>query len=200
MQTGPIVAPARCRRGQHILIGTHLRLQTPTIGDHHIMYAAASDSQAQRWLGWPPEFVVAPDDIDRLLALEPGDGQCVRNPPQHWLLAIDQSSGMVAGGIALDRRSREVGGFLAPAFRGQGLGCELFAAIATLAHEHLGIASIRAGTESANAASVGALLAAGFSPAHGPDLHQLPDGRQVPSTWFQHNAGHTARCRPSRLL
>jgi RimJ/RimL family protein N-acetyltransferase len=108
---------------------------------------------------------------------------------------VDRASGLAAGGAALAPWSLEVGGWLAPGFRGRGLGAELFAAIAQFGHDHLGLAMVLAGVEPANVACVAALLAAGFEPAQGPQTHYLPDGRVIPARWFRHDTGKAARCR-----
>jgi RimJ/RimL family protein N-acetyltransferase len=112
-----------------------------------------------------------------------------------WLLAVDRASGLAAGGAALERASLEVGGWLAPRFRGRGLGAELFVAIAQFGHDHLGISTLRAGTEPTNTACVAVLLAAGFKPAPGPQTHRLPDGRVVPSRWFCHETARGGQCQ-----
>ena len=61
-------------------------------------------------------------------------------------------------------------------------------------HDHLGITSLRAGTDPANVACVAALQAAGFMPAPGPEAHRLPDGRRDPACWFEHITDQPARC------
>jgi hypothetical protein len=43
-------------------------------------------------------------------------------------------------------------------------------------------------------ACVNALLAAGFGPTTGPELHHLPDGRRIPACWFVHQADNPTRC------
>ena len=187
-------ASQACRRGHHVLLTAHLRLQTPTTGDVPILCATASDPEAQRWLGWPARQVVAGPYRDRLLAMEPGQGRVRSRRLDHWLLAVDRASGLPAGGVALDAVSLEVGGWLAPGFRAHGLGAELFAGIAQFGHDHLGIAMVRAGTEQANMACVAALQAAGFEPAEGPATHRLPDGRIIRARWFRHDAQQATRC------
>lgn len=195
-RAGPV--PRACRRDVHILVTANLRLHTPTRRDRAIMQAAGSDPEAQRWLGWTAGALVPEPLRDRLLAMEPGRGPRQPIDPDHWLAAVDRASGLVAGAACLGAGSLEVGGWLAPGFRGRGLGAELFAAIAQFGHHHLGITTVRAGAEPANMACVAALLAAGFEPAQGPQTHHLPDGRIVPSRWFRHNTGQPARCRGRR--
>lgn len=193
-RAGP--APKTCRRDDHIVLTVNLRLHTPTVRDRAIMQAAASDPEAQRWLGWPARVLVPEPRRDGLLAMKPGRGRRQSLNLDHWwLAAVDRASGLVAGGAGLGAVSLEVGGWLAPGFRGRGLGAELFAAIAQFGHDHLGLTTVRAGTEPANVACVAALLAAGFEPAQGPQTHHLPDGRVVPSCWFRHDAGQPARCQ-----
>ena len=187
-------APQTCRRGYHVLLTAQLRLQTPTRRDLAIMRAAASDPEAQRWLGWPGNQLIPEPERDRLLAMEPRHGRGRPGYLDHWLLAVDRGSGLAAGAAALDVDRLEAGGWLAPAFRGHGLGAELFAAIARFGHDHLGVTRVRAGTEPANVACVAALLAAGFGPAQGPQVHHLPNGRAVPARWFQHDSGPSSRC------
>jgi RimJ/RimL family protein N-acetyltransferase len=188
-------APQTCRRGHHVLVSAKLRLQTPTRRDMTIMRAAASDPEAQRWLGWPARLLVPEPDRARLLAMEPGQGRGAGGYLDLVLCAVDRASGLVAGGAALDAHSLEAGGWLAPAFRGHGLGRELFAAIAQFGHDHRGMARVTAGTEPANAACVAALLAAEFEPDQGPQVQYLQDGRAVPARWFRHDTGPPSRCR-----
>jgi RimJ/RimL family protein N-acetyltransferase len=188
-------ASRACRRGHHVLLTDHLRLQTATDRDEVIMRAAASDPQAQRWLGWSARFLIPEHERDLLLALEPGCGLGRPGGRNHFLLAVDRAGGLAAGGAVLDARSLEVGGWLAPKFRARGLGAELFAAMAQFGHEHLGITTVRAAAEPANVASVGALLAAGFQPSQGPQTYRLPDGRIIPARWFSHDTEQPARCR-----
>jgi RimJ/RimL family protein N-acetyltransferase len=187
--------PDTCRRGHHVVLTTSLRLQTPTRRDVAIMCAAASDPEAQRWLGWPNRALVPERDRDRLLAMEPGQGLGAFGYLDLWLCAVDRASGLVAGGAALDASSLEAGGWLAPAFRGRGLGKELFGAVAQLGHLHLGMAKVAAGTDPANAACVAALLAAGFEPGQGPPVHRLQGGRTVAARWFRHDTEEPSRCR-----
>jgi RimJ/RimL family protein N-acetyltransferase len=187
----------RCRRGRHVLLMPGLRLQTPTIWDSSIMMAAASDPQAQRWLGWRHQDLVPESNRERLLANQPGRGTILLESSMarsRWLVAVNPEDGQLAGALACNLDTGEIGGWLAPGFRGRGLGSSLFAAAAEFGHHHLGIASIRAGADVGHIACIAALTSAGFIPGSGPSTHTLPSGRVIPSRWFRHEAA-ASRCR-----
>jgi RimJ/RimL family protein N-acetyltransferase len=155
--------------------------------------AAASDDQAQRWLGWRPEQLIAEQHRAALLARRPGTGTRWASDP--WLLiAIDRASGRLAGAASVNQE-HQIGGWLGQQFRDHGLGRELFLGIATFAHHHLGMATVRAGVEPANTASVSALTSAGFVTTSGPTTHRLPDSRTVPAQWFRHDTEHPTACQ-----
>lgn len=187
---------AGCSGGHHVLRTRSLRLQSPTERDLKMMMVAACDPEAQRWLGWSGKRIVAEADRERLLTLRPGEGRrLTRTPESQWYLAvIEWATGRLAGAVGCEPDGRELGGWLAPHFRGRGLGSEMFAGAAMFAHQHLGVASVVAGTEVSNAACIAALMSAGFSPADGPQTHRLPDGREVPTRWLRHDTDQPARC------
>jgi RimJ/RimL family protein N-acetyltransferase len=188
--------PAQCGRECHVLHMPGLRLQTPTKQDARIMLAAASDPQAQRWLGWTGPAVIPQWELEHQLARTAGRGRAFPRVlgPGRYLVAIDPAPGRVAGAFAVDGNTGEVGGWLAPRYRGRGLGSGLFAGAAEFAHQHLGIPSVTAGTEISNAACIAALASAGFIPAAGPDTQTLPDGRVVPVRWFRHESAYPTVC------
>jgi RimJ/RimL family protein N-acetyltransferase len=161
------------------------------------MLAAASDPQAQRWLGWRTQDLVPERHRERLLASKLGRGRPLAQlcAGSEWLVAVDPDGGRLAGAIGCDLDTGEIGGYLAPEFRGRGLGVSLFVGAAQLAHQHLGIASVTAGAELGNAACIAALESAGFIPARGTSPHTLPNGRKIPSLWFRHEASRAIRCR-----
>lgn len=188
--------PAQCGRECHVLHMPGLRLQTPTKQDARIMLAGGSDPQAQRWLGWTGPAVIPQWDLEHQLARTAGRGRAFPRVlgPGRYLVAIDPAAGRVAGAFAVDGDTGEVGGWLAPRYRGRGLGSGLFAGAAEFAHQHLGIPSVTAGTEISNTACIAALASAGFIPAAGPDTQTLPDGRVVPVRWFRHESAHPTVC------
>ncbi|MFF4421084.1 GNAT family N-acetyltransferase [Streptomyces sp. NPDC001549] len=157
--------------------------------------AAGADADVQRWFGWIPDSIVTPETAAHLLGIHDGNrAERLRAFPKavrreliqpvvlpgptegQGLLAVDPATGLVAGMSSLTPDDDGVIGiWLAPAFRGRGLGTELVAATARFGHEHLGLASVRAGTETSNHRCRGALSAAGFVPYDGPALHTLPE-------------------------
>jgi RimJ/RimL family protein N-acetyltransferase len=189
----PIVT---CWRGHHVVRMEHLRLQSPVRSDTAIMRAAASDPEAQRWLGWYKEDVIRDSRRDSLLARQPGRGRApAASTTWLWnLIAVDEATGLLAGAVGGNRKNGELGGYLAPRFRGRHLGTELFAGAVQFAHYHLGEEHVYAATEPANTAAVRALLSAGFTPIDGPEVHGLLDGRVVPARWFQHATGQPTQC------
>jgi RimJ/RimL family protein N-acetyltransferase len=187
----------RCRGGRHVLDMPGLRLQSPAVGDRNGALAGASDPEAQRWLEWPGELLVPAARRERFLSVRPGTGRLVPSrvaPGFISLVAIDPASDRLVGYVTVTWETREIGGWLVPEYRGRGLGAALFAAGAELAHRHLGIAAVRAGAHPGNAACIGALTAAGFTPAPGPETHVQPNGRVIPTRWFRHECDQAGYC------
>ncbi|MFB6562883.1 MULTISPECIES: GNAT family N-acetyltransferase [unclassified Streptomyces] len=212
---GPQPAPDRCGDGRHAIRTARLVLHTPRdVLDVEIGAAAGADADAQRWFGWIADSLVTAETAAHLLAIHDGNrAERLRAFPKdvrreltrpvvlpapgvdERLLAVDPATGQVAGMSSLaGDDGGAIGIWLAPAFRGRGLGTELVAATALLGHEHLGLQSVRAGTENANRRCRGALRAAGFVPDGGPEQHTLPDGRVVDGAWYRHDATGTSRC------
>jgi RimJ/RimL family protein N-acetyltransferase len=193
---------AKCVKQRHFVRTGRLLFRTPTEWEMAAAQAAASDAAAQRWIGWSPESIVAPEDRRQYLAVRPGTGPDREWPGFACLVAIDPTVDRCAGMVAISNvpeRGLEVGGWLAPAFRGRGLGTELFRAGLLLGHEHLGLARIRAGADKANVGSRRALVAAGFSPAEGPATYKLENGRETQACWYEHRAHEARRCPGPRL-
>ncbi|MEU9386979.1 GNAT family N-acetyltransferase [Streptomyces sp. NPDC048279] len=196
-----------------MLRSERLLLYTPLIAlDVMASAAAGSDAEAQRWLGSRSDEIVqhedtrelflsmrADDDLsgfearDRLKMMRkleiPIDGVVVR------LTAVHVADGRYAGTTSVGLETGEIGGWLAPGYRRQGLGVELFRAAVQLGHRHLGLKVVRAGAEPTNNASRGALAAAGFTPAPGPPRFTLGDGREIDACWYQHRQEATSHCR-----
>ncbi|MFI5876407.1 GNAT family N-acetyltransferase [Streptomyces sp. NPDC051445] len=210
--------PRLCGHRRHVLRTERIVFYTPvTQLDVIAAMAGASDSEAQRWFGWPDDHIVADARIRQALVdLGPGvDGARVPALVPRRLLtesfepsagrvelmiAVRLDDGRYAGGIELTTDTGEIGGWLAPHARGLGLGVELFKAAAMLGHAHVGLQTVRAGHEVANTACARALSGAGFVPAEGPPRYTLPDGREVETHWLHHPApGPTSHCRGSGL-
>jgi len=159
--------------------------------------AAASDPHAQRWLGWTDKAVTRARRWQEqgFLDVSPGRGAKRHPKGEDWLLAaVDPLGERLVGGVSFHKKTGEIGGWLAPQFRGRGLGADLFAGVAEFAHQHLGVPSVIAGTETSNAACIGALSTAGFLPMDGPEKHVLADGRVIPSRWFRHESSSPSYC------
>jgi hypothetical protein len=118
--------PGTCRRGHHVLLTAQLRLEIPTLPDIRMIMAAASDPEAQQWLRWPGENVVPEPNREDLLSRSPAQGRRrVGQSRGLWqLMAVDRSSGRLAGAVSGGLPNNGVGGFLAPRFRSRGLGSE----------------------------------------------------------------------------
>ncbi|MFC9843783.1 GNAT family N-acetyltransferase [Streptomyces sp. NPDC060223] len=169
--------------------------------------AAASDAEAQRWLGNHAERLVTSVDTRQALLLMGPATDAGRKIPREltepfepppgepvFFVCVRLDNGRYAGALGLDRTEGHLGGWLAPGSRGQGLGSELFRAGALLAHSHFGMDTVRAGAEPRNTACLRALRHAGFVSGEGPPRHTLPDGREVDAVWLQHKDGPASRC------
>ncbi|MEV6196550.1 GNAT family protein [Streptomyces sp. NPDC051920] len=195
-----------------MLRSERLLLYTPLIAlDVWVPAAARSDAEAQHWLGLKTDEVVQDEEVRELFLsihadndlsgfaprdrfkmmrkVEKGSGDFVE------LTAVHMADGRYAGATSVSLQSGEIGGWLAPDFRGQGLGGELFRSAVQLGHRHLGLKIVRAGAEPTNKASRGALTTAGFTPASGPARLTLGDGREIDTCWYEHRQEATARCR-----
>jgi RimJ/RimL family protein N-acetyltransferase len=206
--------PAICGYGRHSRRTESLLIHTPE-NRLDLLAAAAtgSDPDAQRWLGWKDDEILADERIrETLLRLRPADA--ASRPPSPGiqrlvaktydpspkqaiiLIAVRLDDGRYAGALGLHPGSGEVGAHLAPHSRGQGLGVQLFQAGAVLGHTHCGLRTVRAGYEPANTTSARALAKAGFVPDDGPTRHTLPNGREIEARWMRHTASApTSRCR-----
>lgn len=201
MRTQRVTQLIGCQGHLHLVRTRSLILRTPTRRETRIATACGSDEEAQRWLGWEDGHVVGPEATRAALVATPAEGKEFPNEPvlpHFWrLVAIDPRTLAIAGEVGITGVPGEppqVGGWLAPAYRGRGLGRELFAAGLALGHEHIGIKVLRAGAEASNTPSRRSLEAAGFHPIPGTPTHKLPNGRTIAACWYEH-AGPAARCR-----
>ncbi|MFJ3422443.1 GNAT family N-acetyltransferase [Streptomyces sp. NPDC086082] len=194
-----------------MLRSERLLLYTPLIGlDVLAPAAAASDAEAQRWLGSRADELVQHEDTREILLSMRADDDLswfeardrltmmrkLENPSDGIvrLTAVHLADGTYAGATNVRLESGEIGGWLAPGYRRQGLGVELFRAAVQLGHGHLGLKVVRAGAEPTNSASRGALTTVGFTPATGPARFTLGDGREVDTCWYQHVQDRTSHC------
>lgn len=191
------VYAAKCVKGRHFVATERLIFRTPTEWEMAAAQAAASDAAAQRWIGWATEAIVPKSDRAQFLSVVPGTGPDREWPDSACLVAIDRRTNRCAGMVTVSRDSGywpELGGWLAPAFRGKGLGAELFRAGLTLGHEHLGLTRIRAAAEVTNTGSRRALRAAGFEAVNGPAAYPLQNGRVMTPCWYEHVTLDVHRC------
>ncbi|MEU6669670.1 GNAT family protein [Streptomyces sp. NPDC046727] len=200
--------PGRCAPGRHVLATERLLLFTPrTLMDVLVALAAGADAEAQRWLGTKADEVVPDPDTRRALLTWRPAGDDGRRIPRELavpyvpapddpllLVCVHRSDRSYAGALELQHRSGEMGGWLAPGCRGQGLGAELFRAGLELGHTHLALTTVRAGAEPGNTASRRSLARAGFGPDQGPARHALPDGRVIDAVWHRHDSTAARRC------
>lgn len=194
---GRRMAMRDCDRTAHAFRSGAFLFRTPTHFEYWAGVAAGSDPAAQRWLGWPPESILDEQLRESYLRGAPGAGP-VREPGDAVdLIMIEVAANRCAGLVSVHPGvdgSPETGGYLAPAYRGRGLGRELFAAGIRLGHEHLGLPRVRAGVEVGNFASITSLEAAGMRQSVGPPRHTLPNGSQIESLWYQHDSPAAHRC------
>jgi RimJ/RimL family protein N-acetyltransferase len=86
-----------------------------------------------------------------------------------------------------DRRAVELGWWLAPAVRGQGLGKASLAAVLHHVHRDLGARVALMGTDVDNVRAIGQIEAVGATPVR-EGHHTLPNGRVVVGRWYHHRA------------
>lgn len=180
-------------RGHHVS-GPRLLLRPLRPGDVTDVAAAAADPEALHHLGFT--------HADRT-----------------WLLrrvramvdAVDLSGSMYAQYAIVDRVSSKVvgtrtlvaqgdglvvtGSWLHADVRGRGYGREALALLLHLAHDHLGIPVVVAGTSWDNAAALKQLASVGMVPYEHHAPFAAEDGRLIPTVWFAH-AAEASRCCP----
>lgn len=196
---GRLATKQVCDGYGHVLRTEHFFFRTPIVREQLAVASAASDPEAQRWLGWPQAIVVNEPERSRELRVTPGTGSArtLATPGHEVLVVIDAAARRVAGLVTVspqDNGTANVGGLFAPDYRHRGYGSELFGAVAIFAHRHLGVAVVDAGTITTHTASIRALLAAGFVASDGPTTQTLPNGRIVDSLWFRHSVEESTIC------
>lgn len=204
--------PGVCGHRRHTLRTARLLLYSPKSWlDLAAALAAASDPDAQQWLGWEEERILGEEAREALLALRPGDTDALRSsvrirrllahtmdpsPGTVPLIGVRTDDGRYAGVTELDPASGQLTAWLAPHARDHAFTVELIGAAAVLGHTHLGLRTVRVAYDPRHAETGQALAAARFVPADGPPRHTLPNGREVGIRWVQHTApGPVTRCR-----
>ncbi|WP_368862513.1 GNAT family N-acetyltransferase [Frankia sp. Mgl5] len=194
-----------CGGRSHVLRTENLYFRTPIAWDLPAAQAAALDDDAQYRLGWTTPGEATPSGPARTRALNTAPAVATGHRRAHptlpyGLVALTSRRDRYVGLVALkhDPGTCEVGGYLAPAFRGQGLGRELFGAGLRLAHEHLGTATVTAECEIDNVAATRSLCSIGFVPSRDPEPRELPNGRVVIGCRFRRSTTAPTRCRASR--
>ncbi|WP_372455578.1 GNAT family N-acetyltransferase [Nonomuraea sediminis] len=190
-----------CSKKLHVITADDFVIRTAGYWALRAAKAAGSDEHAQRWLGWPLDMVREYESSHgKLLDRELDDES--EAPSPGWFALINRHDRRIMGAlvIAVSQLNRvEIGGYLAPQYRGRGFGAQLFTLGSVLAHTHLGLPEIYAGTETGNIACRQSLLKAGFTYTDGPAQHTLPNGRMVDSVWFKSAVAREATCRPRWL-
>src|SRR3954453_23661071 len=154
---GRLMTKRTCDRQGHVLRDGRFLVRTPTAWEYAAAVACGSDPGAQRWLGRQPAWIAARGARADALRVVPGTGPAWVSPdPQSVdLVMIDVEANRCIGLVSVhtgEDGSPETGGHPAPDYRGRGCGRVLFAAGLTLAHDHLGLARVRAGVEVGNVA------------------------------------------------
>lgn len=201
-----------CGHRRHTLRTARLLLYSPESWlDLAAALAAASDPDAQQWLGWEEERILGEEAREALLALRLGDTDALRSsvrirrllartmepgPGTVPLIRVRTDDGRYAGATELDPASGQLSAWLASHARDQAFIVELVGAAAVLGHTHPGLRTVRVAYDPRHAETAPALTAARFVPADGPPRQTLPNGRETGIRWVQHTApGPVTRCR-----
>jgi len=187
-----MVVEARCGFGRHVLVWGDYMVHTVGLVEYIYAVAALSDDAAQERIG-QDLAVLIPEPLRQDLLRR-------RVPDREWWLAklpqatqfsvVHRPTRLFVGAFTVHAEEGRInlGGWLAPAYRGHGLGTALLPLALLLAHEHLGHTEIHAGTATDHIASRKVLAAAGFTLVDEHIDHTLPDGRTVQGVRYRHIA------------
>jgi hypothetical protein len=193
--------------GMHVVRTARLRVAVARLGDL-LVVDDLRDDVAVRMHGVSTSGVVMvdPDGTTRRLPAAEAIPRLLaagHNPPawhteQMSFLARDRRTAAPIVHITVYRDpggGYQIGGTVGAGHRAQGYGREALAAVCAIAHHHLGIARLRAGSETTNIAGQRWLASCGFTPTTGPPRHTLPDGRVIDASWWQRSSPATDFCR-----
>jgi RimJ/RimL family protein N-acetyltransferase len=168
-----------------VVDGVELRGHTPADIEP---FWQSIDDEVRYWQGYGQRNVDGYDWLLRMVARFPDQ------VPPFRLLAVVHD-GRYAGSYSLtpsigrrDRWDVELGWWLGPEARGQGLGTASLAAVLAHVHGDLGLPVARMGTGIDNVRAVRQIEANGAVPV-GEGRHTLPNGRVVTARWYHHTAG-----------
>jgi RimJ/RimL family protein N-acetyltransferase len=161
----------------------------PIVRSDRDAFLASIDDEVCFWQGYGPKSIRGWQRAFRPIRFHVRHGGGRRS---YWLAVCDESSGAFVGQYAmhqvdLDESRTELGWWLAPEYRGLGLGTQSLRLALYHAHSNLGIATVRMGTTATNVRAIAQIRAAGATQTGVVD-HKLPNGKLIPGLWFEHVA------------
>ncbi|WP_196280153.1 GNAT family N-acetyltransferase [Catellatospora paridis] len=179
---------ANCHRtGLHVAKTRRLWVISSRADDlaHHVFFQA--DEAARHWQGWWPEEE-PPAPAERL-ARPPADTTGALTPVVEMLYftAVERRTRIPVAGVSItaaEDGAHHIGGSVHLVHRGRGYGREIMTTACRLAHRHFGIATLHAGCEVTNTASMRWLAGCGFAPDGPTRPHLLPNRREIDSQWW----------------
>ncbi|GGM30678.1 GNAT family N-acetyltransferase [Dactylosporangium sucinum] len=150
------------------------------------------DERSRQWVG------VQPGDLSENPAEPDGSDPLLWHADRAEFLGYDIETGQVVSAVTLWRDAGEhvVSGTVAEPWRGRGYGAESLALVCAIAHRHLGIARLCAGSAAGDEAAARCLSASGFAAAGEPVPFTLPSGRVIEARpWERTDPEARLRCR-----
>ncbi|MET7399232.1 GNAT family protein [Dactylosporangium sp. NPDC005572] len=154
-----------------------------------VAYWDTLDEEARRWVGVQPgDLGDEPDGSDPLLW----------HADRALFLGYDPETGQVVSVVTLwrDAGDHVVSVTVGAPWRRRGYGAESLALVCAIAHRHLGIARLHAGSADGDEAAARCLSGCGFGAAGAPALFTLPSGRVIEAQpWERTEPEARLRCR-----